>query len=199
MSDKNPKVDAYIAKQADFARPILSRFRELVHETCPAVQETIKWGKPSFEYNGILCGMAAFKAHAAFGFWKHDLVIGADAKSREAMGSFGRLTSLDQIPTKRQFAAWMKIAMRLNDEGIKAPREKTTTKKPIPMHPAFKSALAKDKKAKATFDAFPPSCRREYLEWIDEAKKDETREKRVATAIEWLAQGKKRHWKYENC
>ncbi len=196
---RNPKVDAYIAKQADFARPILNRFRELVHETCPAVEEAIKWGMPSFEYKGLLCGMAAFKAHATFGFWKHDLVVGADPKSREAMGSFGRLTSLDQLPSKRRFAAWMKVAMRLNDEGVKTPREKSTTKKAIPMHASFKSALAKSKKAKATFEAFPPSCQREYLEWIDEAKREETRDKRIATAIEWLSEGKRRHWKYEKC
>lgn len=199
MPTTNPKVDAYIAKQADFAKPILIRLRQLVHETCPDVTETIKWGMPSFEYQGLLCGIAAFKAHATFGFWKHDLVIGKDAKSREAMGSFGRLTSVDQLPSKKQFAIWMKIAMKLNEEGIKAPREKTTSKKPIPMHPQFKAALGKNKKAKATFDGFAPSCQREYLEWISEAKRDETREKRIATAIEWMAEGKKRHWKYANC
>lgn len=199
MPTTNPKVDAYIAKQAEFAKPILLRLRQLIHETCPEATETIKWGMPSFEYQGLLCGFAAFKAHATFGFWKHDLVIGKDAKSREAMGSFGRITSVDQVPSKRQFAIWMKIAMKLNEEGIKSPREKTTGKKTIPMHPDLKAALAKSKKAKATFDGFAPSCKREYLEWIAEAKRDETREKRIATAIEWMAEGKKRNWKYEKC
>ncbi len=199
MPTPHSSVDAYIAKQADFAKPILMRFRELVHETCPDVTETIKWGMPSFEYKGILCGMAAFKAHATFGFWKHDLVVGADKKSREAMGSFGRLTSIDQVPTKKQFAAWMKIAMKLNEDGVKSPREKTTTKKPVAMHPKFKAALAKSKKAKETFDGFAPSCKREYLEWIAEAKQDATRDRRIATAIEWMAAGKKKNWKYEKC
>lgn len=199
MPTLNPKVDAYIEKQADFAKPILVHLRKVVHETCPNVTETIKWGMPSFEYQGLLCGMAAFKAHATFGFWKHDLVIGADAKSREAMGSFGRITSVDQLPSKKQFAAWMKIAMKLNEDGVKTPREKKAPKKPIPLHPKFKVALAKSKKAKETFDNFAPSCQREYLEWISEAKRDETRDKRIATAVEWLAEGKKRNWKYENC
>lgn len=195
----NTKVDAYIAKQADFAKPILTHFRKLVHETCPDVTETIKWGMPSFEYHGILCGMAAFKKHAAFGFWKHDLVVGKDTRSREAMGSFGKITSLDQLPTKKEFGGWMKIAMKLNEDGVTAPREKTKTKKPITMHPQFKAALAKSKKAKAAFDKFAPSCQREYMEWVGDAKRDETREKRIATAIEWIAEGKKRNWKYENC
>lgn len=195
----NPKVDAYIASQADFARPILVRLRELVHETCPEVEERIKWRMPSFEYHGLLCGMAAFKAHATFGFWKHDLVIGADEKSRQAMGSFGRLTSVRQLPAKRQFAAWMKRAMKLNEDGVKAPREKSTTRKPIPIPPEFAAALARNAAAKATFDNFPPSCRREYLEWITEAKTDATRNRRIATTIEWLAAGKRRNWKYEKC
>lgn len=199
MSTRDPRVDAYIARQGEFARPILEKFRALVHETCPEVVETIKWRMPSFEYKGLLCGMAAFKAHATFGFWKHDRVVGADEKSREAMGSFGRLTSVDQCPSKRDFARWMKIAMRLNDEGVSTPREKSSTKKKVAMHPAFKAALAKSKKAQAAFDSFAPSCQREYLEWIAEAKRDETRDKRIATAIEWIGEGKKRHWKYEQC
>lgn len=199
MGQRSPKVDAYIARQADFARPILTRLRDLVHETCPAVDETIKWGMPSFEYHGILCGMAAFKAHATFGFWKHNLVIGADEKSRQAMGSFGRLTSVKQLPAKRQFASWMKRAMKLNEDGVKTPREKSTARKPVAAPAAFKAALAASPKARATFNAFPPSCKREYLEWITEAKRDETRDRRIKTAVEWLAQGKRRNWKYERC
>lgn len=199
MPSFDPRVDAYIAAQAEFAQPILLRFRELVHETCPDVVETIKWRVPSFEYHGLLCNMAAFKAHATFGFWKHDLVIGADDKSREAMGSFGRLTSAAQCPSKRDFARWMKIAMKLNEAGVTAPREKSTTKKKTAMHPAFKAALAKNATARATFDAFPPGCRREYLEWIADAKQDHTRDKRISTTLEWLAQGKRRNWKYERC
>lgn len=199
MGQRSPRIDAYIARQADFARPILTRLRDLVHETCPEVEEKIKWGMPSFEYHGILCSMAAFKAHATFGFWKHDLVIGADEKSRQAMGSFGRLTSVEQLPAKRRFVAWMRRAMKLNEDGVKTPREKSTARKPIPAPAAFKAALAASPKARATFDAFPPSCKREYLEWITGAKRDETRDRRIKTAIEWLAQGKRRNWKYERC
>ena len=199
MGHRSERVDAYIARQAEFARPILERLREMVHAACPEAEEKIKWGMPSFEYHGLLCGMAAFKKHATFGFWKHDLVIGADATSREAMGSFGRLTSLDQLPTKREFSKWMKRAMKLNEDGVAAPREKSSTKKPIRLHPLFKAALGKNAKAAAAFDSFPPSCRREYVEWIAEAKKDDTRQRRIATAIEWLAQGKRRNWKYEDC
>lgn len=199
MPERNPKVDAYIARQADFARPILARLREMVHDACPEVEEKIKWGMPSFEHRGLLCGMAAFKKHATFGFWKHDLVIGADAKSREAMGSFGRLTTVDQLPGKRPFKAWMKRAMKLNEDGVVAPREKSSRRSSVRQHPAFKAALAKHAKARATFTALAPSHKREYNEWIAEAKKDETRTRRIATAIEWLAEGKRRNWKYEGC
>jgi uncharacterized protein YdeI (YjbR/CyaY-like superfamily) len=197
MPTKDPRVDAYIAKQADFARPILERFREFVHESCPDVTENIKWGMPSFEYKGLLCGFAAFKAHATFGFWKHDLVIGEDSRSREAMGSFGRLTSLSQLPSKRLFSTWMKKAMKLNEDGITAPREKRTVKKPIAPPRDFAAALAKDARAFGTFKGLAPSHKREYIEWITEAKRPETRSRRIATSLEWLAAGKSRNWKYE--
>lgn len=199
MGQRNERVDAYIARQAEFARPILERCRDLVHETCPAAIETIKWGAPAFEHHGLLCSMAAFKRHAAFGFWKHDLVIGSDAPSRQAMGSFGRLTSVDQLPSKRAFSAWMKKAMKLNEDGVAAPREKSSKKKPVRVPAELTAALSRNAKAAAMFEAFPPGCRREYSEWIAEAKKDETRARRVATTIQWLSEGKKRNWKYESC
>lgn len=199
MGKRDPRFDAYIAKAAPFARPILTELRERVHAACPDVVETLKWSHPSFEYKGILCGMAAFKAHAVFGFWKHKLVVGDDPKANEAMGSFGCLTKVSELPAKAQFARLVKQAMQLNDQGVKVVRDKTRTKKPIKMHPAFKAALAKNKKALATFEAFSPSHRREYMEWISDAKQDATRERRLATAIEWLAQGKSRNWKYEKC
>ncbi|TAH38432.1 MAG: hypothetical protein EYC70_03355 [Planctomycetota bacterium] len=198
MVKKDPRIDAYIARQRDFARPILARLRALVHTTCPEVTETLKWRSPSFEYHGILCGMAAFQEHAVFGFWKHELVVGDDRKAQEAMGSFGRLRSLDDLPTKAEFARLMKKAMQLNEMGIKAVRQKTT-KKPIPMHPEFKKALAANRKAKTTFDAFPPSAQRDYLEWIADAKAAATRSRRIETSVEWLAEGKRRNWKYEKC
>jgi uncharacterized protein YdeI (YjbR/CyaY-like superfamily) len=199
MGKKDARLDAYIKKAAPFAQPILATLRERMHASCPDVVETLKWGHPSFEYKGILAGMAAFKQHAAFGFWKHDLVVGKDSRSNEAMGSFGRITKVADLPPAARFAGWVKKAMELNDAGIKVERVKTKRKKPIAMHADFAKALAKDKKARANFDAFAPSCQRDYMEWIGEAKQDATRERRIATAVEWIGQGKRRNWKYESC
>ncbi|MCC6409754.1 MAG: YdeI/OmpD-associated family protein [Planctomycetes bacterium] len=199
MVQTDPRVDAYIAKKAEFARPILVQLRALVHATCPEVRETIKWGMPSFEHHGILCGMAAFKEHAVFGFWKHELVIGDDPKAKEAMGSFGCLRSVDELPSKARFAKLMKKAIQFNVDGVKAPRTKTKPKAPIKMHPELKRALAKNAKAAATLAGFPPGAQREYLEWIADAKTDATRARRIADAVAWLAAGKRKNWKYEKC
>lgn len=196
MVKKDPRVDAYIAKAADFARPLLNELRARVHANCPEVVETIKWGMPAFEYHGTIAGMAAFKKHAVFGFWKHDLIIEDDAKAKEAMGSFGCLTELKQLPTKAQFAKYMKTAMTLNENGVKVDRTKTRSKASAAMHPELKAGLAKNKKAKAGFDAMAPGRQREYVEWIGEAKQDATRARRLKQALEWLAEGKPRHWKY---
>ncbi|MGQ0553054.1 MAG: YdeI/OmpD-associated family protein [Planctomycetota bacterium] len=196
MPTRDPRIDAYIAKAAPFAQPILKHLRKSVHAACPAVVEEIKWGMPAFAYKGPFCGMAAFKQHAVFGFWKHALLVKDDAKARQAMGSFGCLRTLADLPSPTALKAYIRAAKRLNDEGIKAPRNKLSTKKKVPMHPALKEALAKNRKARATFDAFPPSRKREYLEWIAEAKGEDTRARRLAQAIEWLAAGKPRNWKY---
>jgi uncharacterized protein YdeI (YjbR/CyaY-like superfamily) len=197
MPATNPKVDAYIAAQADFARPILTRLRQMVHESCPDARETIKWGVPHFEHKGLLCGMAAFKAHATFGFWKHALVVGDNPRAREAMGSFGRITSVEQLPAKKKFAAWMKKAIKLNEEGVKSPREKAVPKPPIPVPASFRAALATNARASAAFEALPPGCRREYLEWIVEARREETRARRIAATVAQLAEGKRLHEKYQ--
>lgn len=201
MVTRDPRIDAYIEKAQPFARPILKHFRAVVHESCPDVVETMKWSSPSFEHEGILCGFAAFKEHAVFGFWKHELVVDEhDFKSREAMGSFGRMTSMKDVPPKAQLKRWIKKAMKLNEDGVKVVRKKTTAdKKPVTMPPALKAALAKNKKAQATFDAFSPSHKKEYMEWIGEAKGEDTRARRLAQAIEWMAEGKPRNWKYMNC
>src|SRR5262245_559350 len=199
MGKKDARFDAYIKKAAPFAQPILTKLRSQIHAACPDVVETVKWGHPSFEYKGILCGMAAFKQHAAFGFWKHDLVVGKDAKSREAMGSFGRITSLADLPPASRFASLVKKAMELNDAGVKVVRDKTRKKKPISMHPEFAKALARNAKARANFGGFSPSGQRDYMEWIGDAKQDATRERRITTAVDWIAQGKSRNWKYERC
>lgn len=199
MGTRDPRIDAYIEKSAEFARPILTRLRENVHAACPDVVETLKWSHPSFDYKGILCGMAAFKQHCAFGFWKHALVVEGDTKADEAMGSFGCLKRVSDLPPRAELTRYVKKAMKLNDDGVKAVRAKTRPKKPIPMHPDLKRAFAQNKQALATFEAFSPSHQREYLEWIADAKADATRTRRLEQAIEWMAQGKPRNWKYMNC
>ncbi len=197
---RDPRIDAYIERAAPFAQPLLTHLRELVHETCPDVEETIKWGMPTFVHaGGILCGMAAFKQHASFGFWKHALVVG-EGEPRDGMGSYGKMTSLKDLPPKKTLLAHIRKAMKLNEDGVKAPAQRKSAPKPPPEAPAdLVAALKKNKAAKAIFDAFPPSCKREYVEWIVEAKREETRAKRLTQAIEWMAEGKRRNWKYENC
>lgn len=194
----DPRVDAYIAKQADFARPILTHLRAMLHEACPDGEETLKWGMPSVTYKGkILAGMAAFKAHATFGYW-NDSMLSQDEKNRSAMGQFGRLTSLDDLPAKAALIDLTRQSMALIEIGAKPPR--TTAKKAAFTVPQdLRAAIDATPAAKATFDGFPPSSQREYVEWITEAKQDATRVKRLAQAIEWLAEGKRRHWKYEKC
>lgn len=200
MGTTDPRVDAYIEQAADFAKPILRHLRTAVHAACPGAVETIKWSHPQFEYKGPFCGMAAFKAHAAFGFWKHALVVPDDGgRSKEAMGGFGRLTTVADLPPKATFARYVKKAMELNDKGIKVVRNKTGPKKPVPTPKELTAALAKNAKARATWDAFAPSHRREYAEWIAEAKGADTKQRRLDTTIEWLTEGKKRNWKYAKC
>jgi uncharacterized protein YdeI (YjbR/CyaY-like superfamily) len=197
MGKRDPRVDAYIAKAADFARPILTQFRDTVHAACPDVEEDMKWRFPHFMYKGMLCSMAAFKEHAAFGFWKGNLVLG-DAANRDVMGHLGRVTAVSDLPPKRVLAGYIRKAAALNDEGVSEPRaRRTTASRPVPVPPALAAALKKHAKARAAFDAFPPGQKREYAEWIAEAKTDGTRARRLAQAIEWIAAGKRRNWKYE--
>lgn len=201
MATKNKAVDAYIAKSADFAKPILTHLRELVHKACPDVVETIKWGMPSFEYKGILCGFASFKAHCSFGFWKASLMkdnelLLSNAKSEAAMGHLGKLTSLKDLPSDKKITAWIKDAMRLNDEGVKVEKKKPVTQKELEIPGYFTKAVQKNKKAWKVFEAFSPSNKKEYVLWVDEAKTEDTRNKRLEQAIEWMAEGKPRNWKY---
>jgi uncharacterized protein YdeI (YjbR/CyaY-like superfamily) len=193
MAKRDPRVDAYVAKQKDFARPILAYLREVVHEGCPECEETLKWSAPHFMYRGMLCGFAGFKEHVAFGFWKHELVIG---KRTGAWGSLGRITSVKDLPPKQELLALIKKAMELNDQGVKAPMMRKGSKKTIPMPNDLKNALAKNKKAQTVYAGFSPSHKREYLEWITGAKAEETRARRVKQAVEWIAEGKARNWKY---
>lgn len=201
MPNLDPRIDAYIDKSADFAQPILQRLRSLVHEACPQVEETIKWSAPSFGYaGGILCGMAAFKQHVSFGFWKHALVMGEGAE-RDGMGSFGKMAALSDVPAKKVMVDLVRKAMLLNEQGVKAPVvRKTAGSRPQLEAPGdLLAALKKNRKAKTTFDGFSPSARREYVEWVIEAKREETRQRRIAQAVEWMAEGKQRHWKYASC
>ena len=195
----DPRIDAYIARQADFARPILEHLRAVVHEACPECEETLKWSSPSFMYKGkILAGFAAFKAHATFGYWSGSQVVELSGKEPTAMGQFGRMTSLEDLPPRATLIALTKKAMKLIDEGVKPVRNKTV-KAPFTVPQDLRAAIDAVPPAKATFDGFSPSCQREYVEWVTEAKRDETRAKRLAQTIEWLAEGKRRNWKYENC
>lgn len=201
MGRRDPRIDAYIAKAAPFAQPILQRIRDVVHEACPEVEETMKWSMPTFVYaGGILAGMAAFKQHASFGYWKHALVMGEGAQ-RDGMGSYGKMATLKDVPSKRRLVADIRRAMQLNAAGVKTPGpRKTAAPKPPPETPPdLLAALAKNRKARTTFEALAPSHRREYVEWITEARRDETRARRLAQTVEWLAEGKRRNWKYEAC
>lgn len=201
MPKKNPQVDAYIAKSPGFAKPILVHLRKLVHKTCPEVEEKLKWGMPSFEYKGLLCGGAAFKEHCTFGFWKQGLMRGLDGMSKDkmekAMGSMGRVTKLSDLPSDSVLTKLIKEAMRLNDEGIKVKREqKKHFKGELKVPAYFAAALKKNKAAKKTFDGFSYSNQKEYVEWLTEAKTEPTRLKRLETSIHWLSEGKIRMWKY---
>ena len=194
MLRTDPRIDAYIARSAEFAQPILSHLRSVVHGACPAVEETMKWNSPHFLYQGMLCGMAAFKAHVAFGFWKGSLVLEGN---REAMGHFGRITSKTDLPSRRVLAGYVRKAMALNEQGIASPsRMKRAPKPPVRVPAYLSAALRKNRAAAAAFKGMSPSHRREYIEWITEAKTDATRQRRIATALEWMAQGKSRNWKY---
>ena len=205
MPSKDPRVDVYIDNAQSFAKPILRHVRELVHQAVPEVQETIKWSFPHFEHRGIVCSMAAFKAHCAVGFWNSSVLEqparGGSGERRAAtetaMGQFGRLTSVDDLPPDRTFVALVKRAAALNDLGVKPKRAVRPAKPPLEVPDDLAASLKRSKKAQSTFDAFPPSHRREYIEWITEAKTDATRQRRLETAVGWIAEGKGRNWKYE--
>jgi len=198
MPKKDPRVDAYIRKSPPFAQPILTHLRKVVHAAVPGVQETMKWSSPHFDYKGIFCGMSAFKQHVGFGFWKarlmKDLLPGSGLS---AAGQFGRIESLDDLPADKELAKIITFAKKLNDDEVKAPPMRKAGPRPELKAPAdLLAALAKNKKAKATFENFPPGQRREYVSWVIEAKQAETRDKRIKTAVEWMTEGKVRNWKY---
>lgn len=196
MATTDPRVDVYIEKAQPFARPVLRHIRALVHRAVPDVEETMKWSFPHFQYQGMLCSMAAFKQHCAFGFWNHSMMT-EDQKSADAMGQFGRIASVDDLPADRTFVSLVKQAAALNVAGVKPKRVIRTPKPALEPPQDLLAALKKNKRAATAFDGFPPSHRREYIEWITEAKTEATRARRLTTAVEWIAEGKGRNWKYE--
>ena len=195
MAKKDPRVDAYIAKSPDFARPILSRIRQIVHQGCPGVEETIKWSVPHFDYHGPLAGMAAFKEYCSFGLWKGQLL--GLKRQPGAMGHLGRIYTIKDLGSTRELKQLIARAAKLNEQGVKVPRVARTTK-PVPKTPAdLAAALKRNAKAAATFKALPPSHRREYIEWIISAKQDATRARRIDKAIAQIAEAKSLNWKYQ--
>jgi len=200
MGTKDKRVDAYIAKSGDFAQPILKHLRQVVHKACPEAEETIKWGMPSFTYHGILCIMASFKAHCAFVIWKFermpDKFKALTQIERTAMGHLGRITSKKDLPSDKLLTSLLKEAMKLNAAGVKSAPKPKAAKEKLVVPDYMLAALRRNKKALVTFEAFSESHKREYVEWIIEAKTAATRERRLETTIEWLTEGKARNWKY---
>jgi uncharacterized protein YdeI (YjbR/CyaY-like superfamily) len=197
--NKEPRIDTYIGKAQPFARPILEKVRERVHAVLPDVEEAMKWSMPAYLVGGkLILITAAFKAHAALNFWRgHELET--NHSSVGAMGQFGKISSIDELPSDAALDRLIREAAELA-KSAPAPRKAKHEPKPAPqMHPEFARALAKAPKAKSTLEGFPPSAQRDYFEWISEARQDATRQKRIATAVEWLSEGKRRHWKYQNC
>ena len=196
---REPRIDAYIAKAQPFAQPILEHVRERVHAVLPDAEETIKWSMPAYTVGGkIVLITAAFKAHTALNFWRGQELDSSHA-SVGAMGQFGKIRSIDELPADAELDRLIREAAELS-KNAPAPRKTKSAPKPSPeLHPEFADALAKAPQAKAVLDSFPASAQRDYFEWVAEAKQDATRQKRIATSIEWLTEGKRRHWKYQNC
>ena len=195
MGKRDPRVDEYISKAEDFAKPILRHLRTLVHAAVPEAEEAMKWSFPHFMHKGMLCSMASFKNHCAFGFWKESLVLNGRA-DRDAMGQFGRITSLKDLPSDRTLTGYIRKAARLNDDGVKVVRKRPPVKKALVVPADLEAALTRNKDARRTFEAFSSSNQREYVEWLTEAKTDSTRQKRLETAVAGMAEGKIRNWKY---
>ena len=201
MGKKDDRIDSYIEKSQAFAKPILNHLRKLMHKACPEVEETVKWSFPHFDYHGIMCSMASFKKHCTFNFWKGDLMTDPHhvfiTSGETAMGQFGRISELSDLPTDEILIEYIKEAMKLNEAGVKLPsKPKTKTKRKLYIPDYFLEAVKKNKKAAQTFENFSYSNKKEYVEWITEAKTEATRNKRLATAVEWMAEGKIRNWKY---
>ena len=197
MGKKDPRVDAYVRKSPEFARPMLEHLRAAVHAACPEVEETLKWGAPAFMHHGILCMMAAFKQHVMFHYWRSAQL--KDPSGRRPDADLGRVRSLKELPSRAALVRQIRRAAALNASGEKPVRTPRTARRPLPVPADLKAALARSRRAQAAFEKFPPSHRREYVEWITGAKRAETRARRIAQAVEWIAEGKSRNWRYERC
>jgi hypothetical protein len=198
MTSKDPRIDAYITRAASFAQPILRHVRKLVHQGCPEVQETIKWSMPHFDYHGIMLGVAAFKEHCSIGVWKGELILRKHAGSDGGMGHFGKITSLKDLPSDKRFIEYVRKAAELNKQGIKKPADlkPKPARSELTVPEYLRAALCKNKRAAATFEGFSYTNKKEYVDWLTEAKREETRSHRLQTTIAWLAEGKVRNWKY---
>lgn len=198
MVQRDARIDEQIQSSASYARPILSRLRQAVHAGCPDVVETLKWSRPSFEHHGLLCGMAAFKAHCTFGFWKHRLLVErAGSKAAAELEALGRITAVSELPPQSSLVRYVRLAAKLNEDGVAAPRRKTKPKPPVQVPADLERAMGRNARARAFFAKLSPSGRREYVEWLTGAKQAETRERRLQTAVKWMSEGKERHWKYQ--
>ena len=201
MAKKDPRITEYIKKSKPFAQPILKHLRELVHETVPEIEEDVKWGMPAFNYKGTLCSMASFKEHCAFSFWKSPLMKDAEFfkgnRGEGGMGDLGKIRAMQDLPGDKLMKQYLLEAKKLNESGVKLERKRTSASNVPDIHPDFEKQLKKNKGAYDFFKSSAPSCRKEYINWINEAKREETRNSRIATAIEWLGEGKSRNWKYE--
>ncbi len=200
MGAYSKRIDTYISNANDFAKPVLTHLRSMVHKACPKVEETIKWGFPHFEYKGMLCYMAAFKQHCTFGFWKGALMKDEQMVMTDlgesAMGHFGKIKNISDLPANKILLAYLKEAVILNEEGVKLPPKKINKLKAVQAPPDLKKALAKIKTAAETFNSFSNSNKKDYVDWLEEAKTEATRAKRLALAVEWMTEGKVRNWKY---
>ncbi|AWI26984.1 YdeI/OmpD-associated family protein [Flavobacterium pallidum] len=199
----DPRIDEYIDKAQPFAQPILEHLRALVHKANPDVTETIKWGFASFDYKGPYVTMASFKQHAVFGFWKSSLLqdphgyLGENSNNGgEAMGNLGRITSLEDLPPNAVIIDFIRQAKKLNDDAIKVPAKPKAAPTAIAVPDYFTKALKNNPAAFEIFENWPAGKRKEYILWITEAKTEKTRNERMATAVEWISEGKIRNWKY---
>ncbi len=200
MGKKDPRVDAYIAKSPDFAKPILQHLRDIVHEACPEVIETMRWSHPTFDHEGVMVGFSAFKQYCTLGFWKAPLLLldGKPVSTELASGTeqFGKLTSVKDLPARSKLLKLVKEAARLNESGITMEKKPRPAARPVEVPADVTKALEQHARARATFEAFSPSHKREYVEWIAEAKTAVTRQRRLDQAVAWMSEGKPRNWKY---